>query len=247
MASKKFLEQVQRKFNDDFKSQNPELFDVVFDIGGKKLYAHKYRLSTISTTFESMLSDRWTSRDDVIPIKDYSFDDFKNFLKFLYTGECDINDTNVLVVLDMAEFYQNEHLKGLCDKYLSKMEYTMDNIFQFIEISDKYSLVHLKEICDKYLSQVEYTWNNVFQIIEASRKYSLTKVRNHIQDIIVQNFSIIVKSDQFLNAKKTVIEEFVSYDLIKPEELFQAVNLFINGRKLELLKNKKNPLMKLLI
>uniref|UniRef100_A0A914QL55 BTB domain-containing protein n=1 Tax=Panagrolaimus davidi TaxID=227884 RepID=A0A914QL55_9BILA len=186
MASKKFLERVQRKFNDDFKSQNPELFDVAFDIGGKKLYAHKYRLSTISSTFESMLSDRWTSKDDVVPIKDYSFDDFKNFITFLYTGEYKFNNENIFTMLDMAEFYQ---------------------------------IQELKELCDKYLSQMEYSLNNFFQVIEAASKYSLTEV----QQFIVQNFSIFVKSDHFLNADKSFIQKIVAFDQIKPEELFQAI------------------------
>uniref|UniRef100_A0A914PLM1 BTB domain-containing protein n=1 Tax=Panagrolaimus davidi TaxID=227884 RepID=A0A914PLM1_9BILA len=145
MCSKDFLKEMQCKLNEAFESQIPELFDVVFDVGGKKLYAEKLRLTLASTTFESMLSDRWTSKNDIISIKDYSFIDFKELLSFIYSGTCNINDSNIMEILDMAEFYQIEHLKELCDAYLSKIEYTMDNIFKFIELSNKYSLVQIKK------------------------------------------------------------------------------------------------------
>uniref|UniRef100_A0A914QXC3 BTB domain-containing protein n=1 Tax=Panagrolaimus davidi TaxID=227884 RepID=A0A914QXC3_9BILA len=145
MCSKDFLQEMQRKFNEAFESQIPGMFDTVFEIDGKKLYADKLRLTLASTTFESMLSDRWTSKNNIIPIKDYSFNNFKELLSFIYSGTCNINESNIMAILDMAEFYQIEHLKQLCDAYLSKIEYSMDNIFKFIELSNKYSLVQIKK------------------------------------------------------------------------------------------------------
>uniref|UniRef100_A0A914P0G9 BTB domain-containing protein n=1 Tax=Panagrolaimus davidi TaxID=227884 RepID=A0A914P0G9_9BILA len=121
MTSWIFLEEMQRKFNDAFESQNPAMFDVVFDIDGKKLYADKLRLTLASTTFESMFSDRWGYKDDIIPIKNYKFDDFKGFLSFIYSAKCDLNDNNIMAILDMAAFYQIERLKELCEEYLSKI------------------------------------------------------------------------------------------------------------------------------
>uniref|UniRef100_A0AC35F4K7 BTB domain-containing protein n=1 Tax=Panagrolaimus sp. PS1159 TaxID=55785 RepID=A0AC35F4K7_9BILA len=100
------LQEIQLQLYEAFNSQNPELFDTVFEIDGKKLYAEKLRLSLISSTFNSMLSDRWISKNDVIPIKDYSFNDFKEFLTFLYSGECQLNDKNIFTMIDIAEFYQ---------------------------------------------------------------------------------------------------------------------------------------------
>uniref|UniRef100_A0AC35GQD6 BTB domain-containing protein n=1 Tax=Panagrolaimus sp. PS1159 TaxID=55785 RepID=A0AC35GQD6_9BILA len=93
---------MQRKFNDAFESQK---IDVVFDIGGKKLYADKLRFTLASTTFESMFSDRWSYKNDEIPIKDYSFNDFKGCLLFIYSDKSNLNDGNIMAMLDMAEFY----------------------------------------------------------------------------------------------------------------------------------------------
>uniref|UniRef100_A0A914PV03 BTB domain-containing protein n=1 Tax=Panagrolaimus davidi TaxID=227884 RepID=A0A914PV03_9BILA len=153
MKSTHFLEELQRQFEEDFQSQIPELFDVVFDINGMKLYAHRYRLSTVSSTFKSMLSDRWSSKNEAIPIKDYKFKDFKELLTFIYSGKCSFNDTNIFTILDMAEYYQISHLKELCDEYLSKMELNLSNSLKVLEICNKYSLTKAKETIAAFIIQ----------------------------------------------------------------------------------------------
>uniref|UniRef100_A0A914PZ29 BTB domain-containing protein n=1 Tax=Panagrolaimus davidi TaxID=227884 RepID=A0A914PZ29_9BILA len=87
MDAQKNLYENQMEYFENLKAQNPENFDVAFEIDGKKLYAHKSRLSKISTTFESMLSDRWMSKDETIKIKTNKFDNFKEFITFIYSGE----------------------------------------------------------------------------------------------------------------------------------------------------------------
>uniref|UniRef100_A0A914PEI6 BTB domain-containing protein n=1 Tax=Panagrolaimus davidi TaxID=227884 RepID=A0A914PEI6_9BILA len=177
----------------DFKSQNPELFDVVFDIDGKKLYAHKYRLSMISSTFNSMLSDRWSFKNEAVSIKDYKFEDFKELLTFIYSGKCSINDINIFTMLDISEFYQTEHLKELCDEYLSKMEFNLSNIFK---------------------------------VLETSNTYSLIKVKKAISSFITPHFTTLIKSNEFLNAKKMVMKEIITFFATKPnkhENLFLSI------------------------
>uniref|UniRef100_A0A914NYY7 BTB domain-containing protein n=1 Tax=Panagrolaimus davidi TaxID=227884 RepID=A0A914NYY7_9BILA len=153
MKSTLFLEKLQRQFEEDFESQNPELFDVVFDIDGKKLHAHKYRLSSVSTIFKSMLSDRWSSKNEAVSIKDYRFEDFKELLSFIYSGKCSFSDTNIFTILDMAEYYQVPHLKELCDEYLSNMELNLIIVFKVREISNRYSLIKAKEAIADFIIQ----------------------------------------------------------------------------------------------
>uniref|UniRef100_A0A914Q8I3 BTB domain-containing protein n=1 Tax=Panagrolaimus davidi TaxID=227884 RepID=A0A914Q8I3_9BILA len=98
-----------------------------------------------------MLSDRWISRNDVIPIKDYSFNDFKEFLTFLYSGECQLSDGNIINMVDIAEFYQVNSFKKYCDEYLSKITLNMKNIFQLVEISSKYSLFKMKKSIQNFI------------------------------------------------------------------------------------------------
>uniref|UniRef100_A0A914Q7D3 BTB domain-containing protein n=1 Tax=Panagrolaimus davidi TaxID=227884 RepID=A0A914Q7D3_9BILA len=136
MKSMNYINKLQSQFEAAFKSQDPELFDIVFDFEGKKLYADKLILSINSSTFKSMLSDRWISKNNSIKIETYKFDDFKELLSFIYSGKCKITNENIFTILDMSEFYQIEDLKELCEEYLSKiLELNLTNIFQIIEIS----------------------------------------------------------------------------------------------------------------
>uniref|UniRef100_A0AC34GNZ7 BTB domain-containing protein n=1 Tax=Panagrolaimus sp. ES5 TaxID=591445 RepID=A0AC34GNZ7_9BILA len=142
-----------------FHSQNPETgkFDVTFKIDGKKLHAHLQHLALISHTFESMLSDRWNtagaSDDGTIPIKDYSFEDFKQLLTFIYSGECNLTMENIFTMVDMAEFYQINVFKNACVEFLSNIQLTLQNIFPWLELANKYSLEGLKESINNYISK----------------------------------------------------------------------------------------------
>uniref|UniRef100_A0A914QBD9 BTB domain-containing protein n=1 Tax=Panagrolaimus davidi TaxID=227884 RepID=A0A914QBD9_9BILA len=146
--------EMQLQIFEAFKAQDPEMFDVIFEIEGKKLYAEKLRLSVVSTTFNSMLSDRWISKNDVIPIKDYSFNDFKEFLAFIYSGECQLTDKNILTMIDIAEFYQVNSLKKYCDYYMSNVEYNFKNVFKAFEISNRYpNLEEMKRTLKDFVKQ----------------------------------------------------------------------------------------------
>jgi hypothetical protein len=152
-TKKSYVYHMQLKRYAFFESQNLEngQFDVTFDIGGKKLYAHNSMLNLVSDTFKAMLSDRWTSKNGVIKIEGYTYDDFKQFLTFIYSGECKFTPENIYAMVDMAEFYNVDTFKEACDEYLSKMEYNLENIFQFIDLADKYSMVKLGGLLKRFI------------------------------------------------------------------------------------------------
>uniref|UniRef100_A0AC34GLX5 BTB domain-containing protein n=1 Tax=Panagrolaimus sp. ES5 TaxID=591445 RepID=A0AC34GLX5_9BILA len=133
-----------------FKSQDPDLFDVTFEIEGKKLYADKYVLSTISEPFGALFSNRWAKTDEIIKIENYSFDNFYQFLSFIYSGECEINEENVTVMVDLAEYYDIAVLKKCCDENLAKLECEMDKFLEMLELAQTYSLTAFLTILNKF-------------------------------------------------------------------------------------------------
>uniref|UniRef100_A0A914PVG1 BTB domain-containing protein n=1 Tax=Panagrolaimus davidi TaxID=227884 RepID=A0A914PVG1_9BILA len=168
-------ERIQYEFSmqrfEVFKAQDPENgdFDVVFEIQGKKLYAHKSILTLISSTFKSMLSERWTKPNELIKIEGYTFDDFKEFLTFIYSGKCQLTKDNIFSMTDIAEFYGVQVFKTICEEFLTKMELNLENIYQMIGISNKYSLAKLNPLV------IDFASKNISTFFKNKQFYELEK------------------------------------------------------------------------
>uniref|UniRef100_A0A914PXF5 BTB domain-containing protein n=1 Tax=Panagrolaimus davidi TaxID=227884 RepID=A0A914PXF5_9BILA len=152
------------QFNDKryevFKSQNTAegYFDVTFDLEGKFVHAHKYMLSSVSEVLKRMVSDTW-NKGETIKIEKNSYNDFYEFLTFLYSGNCKLNDENIFSMIDLSEFYHVKSLQHRCDEYLSQNDYTNENVLTYIEVLSNYSLPMFKKAFAKsmkYLSFIEY-------------------------------------------------------------------------------------------
>uniref|UniRef100_A0A914P9P5 BTB domain-containing protein n=1 Tax=Panagrolaimus davidi TaxID=227884 RepID=A0A914P9P5_9BILA len=130
-----------------FKSQNMEesFFDVTFDIEGKLIHAHKFMLASVSEVLKRMVSDTWNT-GETIKIETYSFNDFYEFLTFVYSGNCSIIDENIFSMVDLSEFYQVKSLQHKCDQFLSQKEHTSENILVFLQTLSHYSLPILKAL-----------------------------------------------------------------------------------------------------
>uniref|UniRef100_A0A914Q601 BTB domain-containing protein n=1 Tax=Panagrolaimus davidi TaxID=227884 RepID=A0A914Q601_9BILA len=144
-----------------FKSQNQEngFFDVTFEVEGKLIYAHKFMLASVSEVLERMVSNTWNNAE-TIKIEAYSFNDFFEFLTFVYSEKCKIDDENVFSMVDISEFYQVNELQIKCDKFLSQKEYTEENILLYLKALSNYSLplfekTSFKAIKEKGINLIE--------------------------------------------------------------------------------------------
>uniref|UniRef100_A0A914PQQ3 BTB domain-containing protein n=1 Tax=Panagrolaimus davidi TaxID=227884 RepID=A0A914PQQ3_9BILA len=191
-----------------FEVQNPEDFDVAFEIDGQKLYADKSRLTKLSPTFKSMLSDRWTSKDETLKIETFGYENFKEFLTFIYSGECSLNDKNISNMFDIAEYYGVKVFKKDCDKYLSNIEYNSENVFEFCELSDKYSLTEMKESLNIYISK------NFGSFIKSECFKKLSK--SVMKNIVASNQNAL-RWEEFFEAAE--------FQALKKKELDENLNL----------------------
>uniref|UniRef100_A0A914PQZ7 BTB domain-containing protein n=1 Tax=Panagrolaimus davidi TaxID=227884 RepID=A0A914PQZ7_9BILA len=194
-----------------FKAQNPEDFDVAFEIDGKKLYADKSRLTKISPTFKSMLSDRWISKDETVKIETYGYKNFKEFITFIYSGECSLNNKNIFDMIDIAEFYGVKTFKNACVEYLSKMEYISENVFELFELSDKYSLLKLKESINAFICK------NFWNLLKSESYKCLSKP---LMKTIVASFSNTLRMEEFFEA----VFKWAEFRALK-EELDENLNV----------------------
>uniref|UniRef100_A0A914PMP7 BTB domain-containing protein n=1 Tax=Panagrolaimus davidi TaxID=227884 RepID=A0A914PMP7_9BILA len=99
-----------------------------------------------------MISDIWNKKE-TIEITTNSYNDFYEFLTFLYSGNCKLNDENIFTMIDLSEFYQAKELQRKCDEYLSENEYTKENILVFFETLSKYSLPLFEKVISKAMKK----------------------------------------------------------------------------------------------
>ncbi|KAL8575271.1 hypothetical protein ACOMHN_001816 [Nucella lapillus] len=93
--------------------------DVHFRVGavGQVLGAHRYVLESRSDVFTVMFHGPLAEKD-VVDVPEVEPDDFKEFLKFLYTDDGPVDADSVLVLLYLAKKYNVETLVKRCVSFL---------------------------------------------------------------------------------------------------------------------------------
>ncbi|XP_025098175.1 BTB/POZ domain-containing protein 6-B-like isoform X2 [Pomacea canaliculata] len=93
--------------------------DVNFRVGsrGQVLGAHRYVLESRSDVFTVMFHGP-LAETGIIDVPEVEFDDFKEFLRFLYTDDGPIDADNVLVLLYLAKKYNVDTLVRRCVAFL---------------------------------------------------------------------------------------------------------------------------------
>ncbi|XP_015915754.1 uncharacterized protein [Parasteatoda tepidariorum] len=136
-----------KSFVKDFKSIyiSKAFSDVVFEIGRKKLPAHKSVLAAHSPVFLKMLEDDFEeSRTNTITIRDYGCETFENFLRYLYTGE--IEDKTWISMKDLyilSDKYAIIALKQDCADIIAS-NINIDQVCEVLEMAYFYDDQKLK-------------------------------------------------------------------------------------------------------
>uniref|UniRef100_A0AC35FX54 BTB domain-containing protein n=1 Tax=Panagrolaimus sp. PS1159 TaxID=55785 RepID=A0AC35FX54_9BILA len=116
MRSSTLIQQLQQSLD------SAEDYDITFIVDGEEIHAHKYILKLRSLFMKEKLS-RFPieNRERKIIIRNGKAQDFKSFLSFLYTDDCDLSDLNVEMllfygyewrVLSLVEKMSNIHRKS---------------------------------------------------------------------------------------------------------------------------------------
>lgn len=102
----------------------PEHADVIFNIQGTNIYAHRMVLSARSDVMAAMFSGHFKEGDDRktvrVNIPEASPDTFLALLEYLYTDHAPIEDGDSVGILVLADEYCIPRLSNLCELYISK-------------------------------------------------------------------------------------------------------------------------------
>jgi len=126
---------------DDVTNANCKDADVTIIAGNKTFYCHKLVLRFKSTYFEKYSFD-----SKPVILLDTDPNDFHEVLKYMYTGEKDLNCNNIKSLLTIADDLGISDLKRLSFDFLETTCMT-DNKLLCMELAKKYCLTALVEKC----------------------------------------------------------------------------------------------------
>ena len=134
-TKKTVLERSRHMFN------NPFMSDVKFSCEGsdKKVFAHKYVLVTSSVVFYAMFYGELAEKNSV-HLSDTNEEGLQEFLRFLYTDECNLSTDNAVFVLYLAKKYIVPSLAQKCIEFLEanlRVENAVTVLQQAIQFDEK--------------------------------------------------------------------------------------------------------------
>ncbi|XP_044019424.1 speckle-type POZ protein-like B [Aphidius gifuensis] len=128
--------------------------DVTILMGQKSFPAIKGILAVRSPVFAAMFNHeqlKENQKNEVV-IEDIDEDVFEEFLHFIYTGESPNINKMPMKLLAVAEKYQVDCLKNICEEILCET-INSENVESILVFSDKYSLKKLDEECFKFMKK----------------------------------------------------------------------------------------------
>ena len=183
---------------------NPEFSDISFTCEGsmKQFHAHKYVLATSSVVFKAMFYGDMAEKNSLVHLTDTDDKSLEEFLRFLYTDECELTPDNVVSVMYLAKKYIVPSLSGKCvDSLRSFM--TAENAMSILEAATKFDE---KELVKNCLELIESNTRNVitskdFKSISQTTLTTLLKL-DHMNVSEVELFRAVLRWSDSQCSKK---------------------------------------------
>jgi hypothetical protein len=118
---------------------NPLMSDIEFTCDGseKKIVAHKYVLATSSSVFYKMFYGKPPETKPCVHLDDINAEDLEEFIRFIYTDECNLTTDNAMSVLYLATKYIVSSLVQKCIKFL-EANLAPENAFTVVQQAIRY-------------------------------------------------------------------------------------------------------------
>lgn len=184
--------------------QNQDLSDIQIVVGHDIFHAHKLILCCASDVFRVMLTNpTWLESNRpkiVLKEEPECICVFKDFLRYLYTGQIHLTHNSVLAILMLADKYNIDDLQELCKKYM----------------------------CSHLVSTIEH--NRAMSWLQYSYIGGHRHLAMECYQFILWNFHKVICTHDFLMTDKDVLVSLIRRsDLVVPDEytLFKGVARWI--------------------
>ena len=136
------LERSRHMFN------NPFMSDITFSCKGsdKKFFAHKYVLGTSSAMFYAMFYGKRAERNSVVHLSDTNDESLEEFLRFLYTDECNLTADNAMFIWYSAKKYIVPSLAQRCTEFLES-NLVVENVVTILQQAIQFDEKKLETKC----------------------------------------------------------------------------------------------------
>ncbi|OQR73389.1 RCC1 and BTB domain-containing protein 1-like [Tropilaelaps mercedesae] len=135
---------LRQQFND------PTHSDIKFVVEGKTIHVHKTILKFRCEHFRQMFQDHWAeNQKDTIEIEQFTYQVYKAFLEYLYTGEVALSPEDAIGLLDLANAYCEIGLKVHCQKII-KNGILVENCALLYAAAIKYEAKELEDFCFRF-------------------------------------------------------------------------------------------------
>ena len=142
IKKKTVLERGRHMFN------NPFMSDIQFSCEGssRKFHAHKYVLATSSFVFYRMFYGELAETKKSIELADTNDDSLVEFLRFMYTDDCNLTRDNVAFVLYLTHKYNVPLLAEKCIEFF-EASLTAENVFDVLQQAHHFNEKKLEKKC----------------------------------------------------------------------------------------------------
>ncbi|CAD7704566.1 unnamed protein product [Ostreobium quekettii] len=140
--------------------ESKEFADCLLAVGDEEVAAHRVVLASWSPVFKALLS-RWTGPAEADPVAgvrvriELNGDDlpsnFKEVLRFMYTGACEVSSWNVVQLLRLTNFYEILPLKEICGEFLFEL-LSETELALLMGVAEKYDCVGLRKMLVDHLA-----------------------------------------------------------------------------------------------
>ena len=157
--------------------QSADSSDVVFEVGGVHIPAHKIILSARYEYFRALFSSGMKeSNSSRVEVKDMDAQLFKEVLRFIYTGRLP-NDlmSKGAAYLPISDFYGMDDLKLACSNALGKT-LTADNVEEALILARAHHCPGLSTACSDAMKGLIGTENVINYLLTASQ-YELSDLK----------------------------------------------------------------------
>ena len=126
------------------------LCDIDIVVGDNRMPAHKCVLAAGSDYFKSLFCGPMKTDDTVVNLSAVTddFESVQTVIEFLYTGNIDVDDDNLAILLKLASFLLIGVLRANCIHYM-QLSVDLDNCLQYYLLAAEFMIPELEHTWSK--------------------------------------------------------------------------------------------------